>query len=112
MILQSRGDRSDHFSLNRGKANGSRIASTIRIRPTVAMAGATSSRTARATIQLPDQRSSVANRTSQAVKRIEAHYGLRAKFASCPRCKRPAARSTTNGLKWDQKQAEQGGPYW
>src|SRR5258707_8130839 len=34
------------------------------------MPGAISSRTARATIQLPDQRSSVPRRTSQAVKRM------------------------------------------
>src|SRR5262249_43048074 len=41
----------------------------MRSRPTVASPGAMASRTARATIQLPDQRRSVATRTSQAVRR-------------------------------------------
>src|SRR6185503_8798289 len=61
------------------KVKGRRIRRTTTSLAAVAMPGAMSSRTARATIQLPDQRNSVAARTSQTAKgetRLITHANL------------------------------------
>jgi hypothetical protein len=69
---QSRVESVGSFCASPRHANGSRIASTSTRRPTVATPGEISARTARATIQLPDQSNSVATSTTQVVKRIRA----------------------------------------
>src|SRR5262245_13110620 len=76
MIFQSLRVSMSNLLRSPENANGSRIASTMRIRPTVAMPGAMSSRTARATIQFPDHSRSVATRTSQALQRMGSHANL------------------------------------
>src|SRR5258708_15516175 len=69
---QSRRAISGSFSRSPRQAKGSRIASTTTSRPTVGSPAEISSRTARATIQLPDQSRSEASNTSQVVKRMKA----------------------------------------
>src|SRR5262247_1397422 len=76
MIFQSLRVSTSNLLRSPENANGSSIASTMRIRPTVAMPGAMSSRTARATIQFPDHSRSVATRTSQALQRMGPHANL------------------------------------
>ena len=92
------------------EANGSRIASTIARRPTVAMPGAMSSRTARATIQLPDQSRSVAISTNQAVKRIGADYPLRANLDRMPHVRAAGRSLAYEWIGQDERQAGAGVP--